>query len=189
MKEPLAEVLKQFSLGQIRDALLIVQALSSAGYRNPAALRRYYDAAMQHHREWVVTQSRELAAYAVDVEKHLPKCPDCGRPMQIVPVNTSPRTRIGGTAKSMWQCSDVLDCGHAIESDNTAAEEWQKIGLKGFNAITTSSGPTEYVQPNARTSPVRGESVGGRRRREQAAAKLTGRRRRRCAGEDLEERP
>lgn len=48
-------------------------------------------------------------------------CPKCGNPMDLFPVNTTPRTQVGENFKSHWQCPRCL---HDKFTEKEPALEW-----------------------------------------------------------------
>lgn len=128
MKRKLHAILQPFSLGRLQEAALIMRTLEEEGY-GLRALERYLDFAA----ETIMRRRLHLAAeqqnYLVDFERHSPKCPDCRKPMFITSVNSRPGEMIGGSAKSMWCCADMMNCGGTIESERTVAEEIRRVGV------------------------------------------------------------
>lgn len=62
----------------------------------------------------------------------LPRCPQCGNPMFLYPVNDSPCRQVGGDLKSQWLCGDWKGCGEVQFSASDVFEEAQKFGLDFF---------------------------------------------------------
>lgn len=54
------------------------------------------------------------------------KCPECGTPLQLLPVNDSPATQTGDDSKSVWLCRK---CFYEEFSDKTVKEQ-KRIRMK-----------------------------------------------------------
>jgi hypothetical protein len=52
----------------------------------------------------VERQQKESVKQAEKTVQAMPKCPECGFPLQLLPVNDSPSTQTGDDSKSMWLC-------------------------------------------------------------------------------------
>lgn len=65
--------------------------------------------------------------------KKLPKCPVCGLPLSIEPINNSPRRMVGGKANSWWICPDPY-CSHEPQLDERLPREaLESIGIVDFS--------------------------------------------------------
>jgi hypothetical protein len=174
MKRPLHEILQPFSPGRIGDAILLFEALAAEGY-GIASLKRHLAQRMELMAQRREALSAEQAAFMVDLDKHSPKCPECGRTMTLFGVNVSPRTMIGGAARSIWQCPDIMGCGHEEESERTVLEEHERIGIKGpgWDAIIK---PTDSMAPRPARQVDRAEYDDPGRIREKRRAAADARR-------------
>lgn len=57
---------------------------------------------------------------------NIPHCPECGAPLQLLPVNDSPATQTGDDSKSVWLCRK---CFYEKFSDKTVKEQ-KRIRMK-----------------------------------------------------------
>ena len=77
-----------------------------------------------------IEQKRIYKASVVDTladwKKACPRCPECGYQMNLFPVNTSRRTRVGGGYNSQWLCGDH-SCMHTYFSDKTVNEWYDEL--------------------------------------------------------------
>jgi hypothetical protein len=147
MRTPINLILQPFSLGHLQDAVVMFKALSDAGY-SVDDLSEYVTATVQVHKDIEHTAHMEVSAHLSTVYALIPNCPDCGKKLTIMDVNTTKCNQIGGTAKSMWQCGDIFGCGYETESDNGRMEELEKLGIPKMVA------PMQ-PQPSVRDSSMR----------------------------------
>jgi hypothetical protein len=181
MKRNLQAILQPFSMGRLQEAALIMRVLEVEGY-GLRALERFLDFV----RETIMRRRLHLAAeqqnYLIDFDRHAPKCPDCGKPMFIASVNNGPGEMIGGSAKSMWCCADMMKCGGTIESERTVAEEIRRVGVPyptiAANPLAAPVDPKPCPERAEKetTTPTRAR---GRARRKMAAEARRGAARRR----------
>lgn len=150
MKRNLHAILQPFSLGRLQEAALIMQTLEREGY-GLRALERYLgfvsEVAMRR-RHHIAAEHQD---YLIDIQRQSPRCPDCGKPMFIIAVNNSPRVMIGGTAKSMWCCADMMNCGGTIETERTVGEEIRRLGVPHPTLAANPLAPP--VEPMPRPCP------------------------------------
>jgi hypothetical protein len=81
----------------------------------------------------------ERKAYLSELVNKSPKCPLCGKQLLLFEVNTRSGNMIGGTAASMWQCPDLMECGYEIISNLTPEAELVKLDIN-----STSNGRLPY---------------------------------------------
>jgi len=69
--------------------------------------------------------------YGLDLQKRkdsvsskVMPCLQCGKPMNLYSVNTTPRNQVGGDYKSQWFCQF---CGNSIYSVNLPKKEWKML--------------------------------------------------------------
>lgn len=140
--DDLAKILAPFSLGRISDLIDIANRLEENGF-NLTSLKRYYDQRLmeiQGRRQKVSSEAQALAAIS---RKNLPPCPDCGRPMMVMAVNTNKANQIGGTARSMWQCSDPMGCGYQQESDESIDDVRKRLIAPNEERIVVERRPDD----------------------------------------------
>jgi hypothetical protein len=78
--------------------------------------------------ESMMATNRMLKEWHANVRR----CGMCGRYMVLERVNHQPCCMIGGPWKSMWSCTDLINCGQSIVSELEIWEEAAKYGLQQF---------------------------------------------------------
>lgn len=81
-------------------------------------LKRYKDEANKHNTEIVKQQ------------KFAKKCPDCGTPMQLSPVNTCPGCMTGDDSQSVWLCTNKV-CMSAVYNTKSVGEIIKQQNKRG----------------------------------------------------------
>lgn len=168
-------VLDQYPMGQILDFLVILKEIG----KTDGSAEGFLSFAEEHFRGLRMKALEAMKATQIVAHDHrlmCPRCPECGMPMNLIHVNTSPRNQIGGRWRSMWQCADLVGCGHDELSEKTYDEEVrEKFG-----------GSDPLLSVFRAASPERREEDDLRRKMRRAAARLGPMmgppRRRRCGG-------
>jgi hypothetical protein len=62
-------------------------------------------------------------------KKNSLKCPDCGRIMSLEHVNTQPGNQLPGGWKSIWRCTEEIECGFEELSKKSVAQWVKKLNL------------------------------------------------------------
>jgi len=137
MKKSLHEILAPFSLGQINDLMNLAETLSANGYNPGASLRRYYDQQLQNRiLEMRAGEAGRDALHASFVANS-PACPDCGKTLRLIELNSHPWNMVPGDANSMWQCPDMMGCGYEKESKNLPENEYRHYAYGGAGVPIT----------------------------------------------------
>jgi hypothetical protein len=167
MKRNLHAILQPFSMGRLQEAALIMRTLEREGY-GLRALERYLDFVAETIMRRRLHLMAEQESYLIEFERHSPKCPECGKPMFVASVNSGPGEMIGGTAKSMWTCSDTMNCTGTIESERTLSEEIRRVGVPYPTITANPLAPP--VEPRPCPEETENPTAGNSRARRKAAA-------------------
>ena len=62
-------------------------------------------------------------------KKNSLKCPDCGRIMSLEHINTQPGNQVPGGWKSIWRCTEEINCGFEELSKKSVAQWVKKLKL------------------------------------------------------------
>ena len=155
-------VFDNYPLGQLQDMVTIVREMGKQGCTMEAFLefadQHFADLRNGHYQRVV-----DLKQLAVDYRMGVRRCPQCGREMNLIPVNVSNCTQVSGGFKCAWQCANVMECGYEVYSlvdyevemrayaaafpEGPAREKMRRaarrLGPRDFNA-------TQRRQPGAR---------------------------------------
>lgn len=100
-------ILAAFSRKQLQEGIMLAAVLQA----NDLTFQNVVDALTA-----VQEKTRRLIS-------NFPKCPDCGRALRGLPVNTTKGNQVGEDYKSVWTCSDWKNCGYEYYSLNTVQEK------------------------------------------------------------------
>ena len=117
-----------YGIGMVQDAISMFKDIQEHGY-TIEDVKNYVSKTIQDYKNLSNTMRMESEAQKAVYSSTSQICPNCGKIMLIFDVNTTNRNKIGGTAKSMWQCEDILGCGYEIESELSRMEEFEKMGM------------------------------------------------------------
>ncbi len=118
--------------GRLHELIALYDLLTRAGL-DMAALRRYLDERTAAAAERLARENEQVRLY----NEQARRCPDCGRVMQLYPVNTGPRDQVGGGFHSQWACPG-RDCMETIYNRETVD---QLMAAMGFSAARAPRQP------------------------------------------------
>lgn len=99
-----------FSFKQHREAMIYIDHLRLKGWT------------IEDTREWVKDEQERMRKEIKEATNHLPKCPECGIAIKLLPVNINPETRTGDPKdKSVWMCRNQ-ECMYTIYNKETIEE-------------------------------------------------------------------
>lgn len=81
----------------------------------------------------------EFLMLAEYITKHIKRCDECGKPMNVSDVNISDCTRVPGKSKSVWTCTDMRGCGNQVWNTKPSFFHMNKLErafLKTIEGIT-----------------------------------------------------
>jgi hypothetical protein len=128
MKKKLREILEAFDINRVKSAILIYDVLLINGY-TMESLRRFVDQISERDIASLHNFAAESRARSGVIASKYPACPQCGKRMAILEVNTRASNQIGEAGRSMWQCVDPVGCGYEQVSGDTIHVELQRYGI------------------------------------------------------------
>jgi len=123
MNASIDKIANVFGMGRIQDLLTLLTLLVESGH-TINDLRLYIE---EQAADRVARRMDEEAFQRAFTEK-AERCPACGAPMNLAPVNTGPRDQVGGNYRSQWVCPDGT-CMETVFNLETAAAIVQKMGI------------------------------------------------------------
>lgn len=81
---------------------------------------------LKQKRDEVAGQKEER----INQQRFMKKCPDCGTPMQLFPVNTCPGCMTGDDSQSVWLCTNKV-CMSAVYNTKSVGEIIKQQNKRG----------------------------------------------------------
>ena len=127
-KKSVEFIIYPYSWGVVQDAAnLILELLENS--LQPSGLIEYVREKQLQHRMMQTEYRKEAELIAQEFRTKTRRCV-CGNLMNIFQVNHHSGMMVGGNWKSMWQCSDSINCGEYVMSELSPREEMKLQGMK-----------------------------------------------------------
>ena len=121
-RSQLNDILEGFGFGAIQTGAHLLATLMNSRISNDEFLGWVEQKVIGIKLE--IAESKKNSAKQIkELKYHTRRCPDCGAPLNITPVNTSKRDQVGGEYRSAWQCADSINCGYEDYSTKIVEEE------------------------------------------------------------------
>lgn len=120
--EILENMAVSFGFNVIQNSAHVLLTLQRNGINNEDFIK-WFEKKVLDIKLHIAEAKKEGTKLRQDQKYYSRRCPDCGNPMNLFSVNSSPRNQTGDNSKSAWYCTDALNCGSEIYSEKSVEDE------------------------------------------------------------------